>query len=120
MTVLFFKHISNLFVSMIDTNNDKNAKTIIEISRHKDKLLNAISVIYSTKNSTSLNEALKSFRQSMKYHETHKIQFLDKDLGKLETAVEKFTKYKSFKLYGLDQRKEALREYKMYLKNSPL
>ena len=115
---LFFLYLSNFIVSKVGFIMHKSAQTMDEKHKNKSKLLNAISTIHSTNNANTLNNALKDFRQSIKYHQTYNIKFLDKDLGKLNLAIEKFTKYKAFKLYGLDQQKDALREYEAYIKKS--
>ena len=52
---------------------NEHAKRISEQSTNRDKLLNAISTIHSTKNSNALNSALIDFNQSVKYHKTHDI-----------------------------------------------
>lgn len=99
---------------------NEHAKRLSEQSTNKNKLLSAISTIHSTKNSNTLNSALKDFNQSVRYHKTHDIQFLDRDLEKLNTSVSKFARYKALKLYGLDLQYEANREYLMYIKKNAL
>ena len=120
LVFLFFVHVSNFFVSMVGVIQQKNSIKLAEKIKNKNKLLNSISTIHSTNNCNALNNALQDFRKSIEYHKVNDIKFLDKDLVKLNVAVEKFTTYKSFKLYGLDQQKSALREYRSYLQQSRL
>jgi ABC-type bacteriocin/lantibiotic exporter with double-glycine peptidase domain len=114
------KFLANFMVFKVNSIQNKHIQKKVEKEKEKKKLLNAISTIHSANNSNALNGALKNFRQSIQYHQAHNLKFLDKDLGRLNNTIEKFTKYKAFKLYGLDQQKDALREYKLYLKQSHL
>jgi hypothetical protein len=114
------KFLANFMVSKVDSIQNKHIQKKVEKDKHEHKLLDAISTIHSANNSNTLNGALKNFRQSIQYHQANKLEFLDKDLGRLNNTIEKFTKYKAFKLYGLDQQKDALREYKLYLKQNHL
>ena len=113
-------YLSNWMLENINLKMVEHAKRVSEQSANKSKLLNAISVIHTTKNSNALNSALKDFNQSIKYHTAHNIGFLNKDLGRLNLSVSKFARYKAFKLYGLDLKKEALREYLLYIKKNAL
>ncbi len=115
--VLYF---SNFMSHNVKVKINKHAKRESEQIANKNKLLGAISTIHSAKNSNALNNALKDFYQSIRYHQTHNINFLDKNLDKLNISVIKFAKYKSFKLYGLDLKHQASRDYLMYLKKNSL
>lgn len=104
------KQIKDKLKVQSDTNKNEQEK-------QKLRFLNAITGIHSAGSSLSLRKSVLDFYQCIKYHKNYKLNFYDRDLNKLEITIEKYIKYKLYKIYGINENQDVLMAYQAFLKN---